>query len=561
VKWHRKAADQRYAPAQSNLGWMYANGEGVPKDSAEALKWYRKAADQGYAPAQHTLGLMYAKGEGVAKDSAEAGKWYRKVFDQGDAPAQSTLSWIYANGEGVPKDSAEAVKWYRKAADQGDAKAQCNLGVMYANGEGVPKDSAEAVKWYRKAADQGITRAEFNLGLMYANGEGVPKDSAEPVEWYRKVFDQGDAPAQCTLGLMYANGDGVSKDSAEAVKWYRKAADLGEAQAQLNLGWMYANGEGVPKDSAEGLKWYRKAADQGYPPAQYTLGSMCQEGEGMPKDVVEAYKWFNLAAGSGHAQAADCRRLLESRMTAGQIREAQRLSRESRPQKRTSSDNDPGKVGQQAGALDRARGTGSGFIVTTDGYLVTSAHVFGESTKASVVTETGTLPAIVVRLDPGNDLALLKVNGSFSPLPVISSRSVKLGEPVFTVGFPNPGLQGFSPKFSKGEISSLSGLQDDPRHFQISVPVQPGSSGGPLVDCRGNVVGVVEAKLSAGAALVTSGALPENVNYAVKSSFLTALLESLPAVNAKLAEPSTKGCTQEEIARTVQSATVLVVVE
>jgi S1-C subfamily serine protease len=72
-----------------------------------------------------------------------------------------------------------------------------------------------------------------------------------------------------------------------------------------------------------------------------------------------------------------------------------------------------------------------------------------------------------------------------------------LGNSVATVGFPNIEMQGFAPKFAKGEIASLSGIQDDPCYFQISVPVQPGNSGGALVDERGNVVGVVSAKLKA----------------------------------------------------------------
>ncbi len=74
-----------------------------------------------------------------------------------------------------------------------------------------------------------------------------------------------------------------------------------------------------------------------------------------------------------------------------------------------------------------------------------------------------------------------------------------------TVGFPDLGLQGFSPKLAKGEIASLAGGEDDARYFQISVPVQPGNSGGALVDERGNVVGIVSAKLDARAALAASG--------------------------------------------------------
>ena len=151
-----------------------------------------------------------------------------------------------------------------------------------------------------------------------------------------------------------------------------------------------------------------------------------------------------------------------------------------------------------------------------------------------MVSQAGLISAKVVKVDASNDLALLKAEGRFARLPMTSSRTARLGSSVATVGFPNIGLQGFSPKLAKGEIASLFGAEDDPRYFQISVPVQPGNSGGALVDERGNVVGVVSAKLSAGAALAATGALPENVNYAVKSSLLLSFLESVPEVSAKL---------------------------
>ena len=132
-----------------------------------------------------------------------------------------------------------------------------------------------------------------------------------------------------------------------------------------------------------------------------------------------------------------------------------------------------------------------------------------------------------------------------------------------TVGFPNIGLQGFAPKLTKGEISSLSGVQDDPREFQISVPVQPGNSGGALVDERGKVVGIVSAKLDASAALAASGALPENVNYAVKSSLLLSFLESVPEVSAKLKAPKSSQTAIpkfEDVVKDAEQAAVLVLV-
>src|SRR5271154_3071728 len=100
----------------------------------------------------------------------------------------------------------------------------------------------------------------------------------------------------------------------------------------------------------------------------------------------------------------------------------------------------------------------------------------------------------------------MKNEEAFKPLPIAASRTAHLGSTVATIGFPVPDLQGFSPKLAKGEIASLSGVHDDTREFQISVPVQHGNSGGALVDEHGNVVGIVSAKLSARAGLAASGA-------------------------------------------------------
>ncbi len=204
--------------------------------------------------------------------------------------------------------------------------------------------------------------------------------------------------------------------------------------------------------------------------------------------------------------------------------------------------------------------SGTGFFITDDGYLISNYHVVKDATKVRLVTSAGTISAKVVQVDAANDLALLKADGKFSPLPISSSRTGQLGGTVATVGIPDIGLQGFAPKLAKGEIASLSGIQDDPRHFQISVPVQPGNSGGALVDERGNVVGIVSAKLSARAALAASGALPENVNYAVKSSFLLGFLESVPDVSAKLKAPNTQDEKFEDVVKSAQNAAVLVLV-
>jgi S1-C subfamily serine protease len=98
-----------------------------------------------------------------------------------------------------------------------------------------------------------------------------------------------------------------------------------------------------------------------------------------------------------------------------------------------------------------------------------------------------------------------------------------------------------APKLTRGEISSLSGVRDNPSEFQISVPVQPGNSGGPLVMESGIVVGVVVARLHDSNTFEQTGSLPQNVNYAVKSDRLLGLLHSVPGLEAKLPKPSPEG--------------------
>ena len=388
---------------------------------------------------------------------------------------------------------SKAFEEAKAKAEKGDAVYQAALGEFYYfGGPERTNNLVEAVKWFRKAAEQGVAEAQFNLGCAYANGEGVTKDVDKAVKWYRKAAEQSYPSAQCSLGLCYDKGEGVIQDKSEAIKWYRKAAIQGVAEAQFDLGFSYAQGDGVIKDASEAVRWYRKAAEQGLAQAQCLLATKCYLGEGTIKDYVEACKWLNVAAAQGEENAKMLLQGLEQRMTTEQIAMAQQMAREFKPSKTAES----GTSILHSGIFNsQPTGTGSGFFITDDGYLISNYHVVKDATKVRLLTSAGLIDAKVVQVDAANDLALLKADGRFAPLPIAASRTVALGGTVATVGFPDIGLQGFAPKLAKGEIASLSGAGDDPRYFQISVPVQPGNSGGALVDERGNVVGIVSAKL------------------------------------------------------------------
>ncbi len=467
------------------------------------------------------------------------------------------LCGLPAHSQEKPSD-AQIADW-RKGAEQGDALAQCRLGFCYGNGAGVKKNAVEAVKWFRKGADQGDAAAQHNLGVHYCEGTGVKKNAAEAVKWYRKAADQGFTPAQYNLGCCYEIGNGVVKDEVEAVKWIRKAAEQGLAVAQCNLGTCYYNGSGVDQDAAEAVKWYRKAADQGDAVAQCNLGACYWNGDGVIKNELEGYKWILLAAAQGDETAKKTVLIQEVRLSTAQRAEGQRLAQEWEARLANRGANqeiEPRPATAPAGNSPKI--TGTGFLITRNGYLVTNHHVVKNSTKVRVQTAAGLLDAVVVRVDAASDLALLKVNGTFDALPVVSSRTARLGATVATVGFPNTGLQGFEPKLSKGDISSLAGIQDDVRYFQISVPVQPGNSGGALVDERGNVVGVVTSQLSQEAALASTGTLAQNVNYAVKSSYLLGFLEAVPEASAGMPDAKTHEQKFESMVDDVKKATVLI---
>jgi len=182
--------------------------------------------------------------------------------------------------------------------------------------------------------------------------------------------------------------------------------------------------------------------------------------------------------------------------------------------------------------------SGTGFLLSRSGLLATNWHVVADAKNYSVAFPgwNGTASAEVVVKDVVNDLAILRVTDSTKlattcpelPFQLASSNGVKLGERVSTIGYPLTPMLGSNPKFSEGVVSSKSGWQDDPRSLQISAQVQPGSSGSPLFDSDGNIIGIVVATLDAAKVYQLASAIPQNVNYAIKADYLLSLVAMLP---------------------------------
>jgi S1-C subfamily serine protease len=202
--------------------------------------------------------------------------------------------------------------------------------------------------------------------------------------------------------------------------------------------------------------------------------------------------------------------------------------------------------------------SGTGFFVSSNGYLVTCSHVVANASRIAIQTRESILEAKVVADDPTNDIAVLKVEGQFAAIP-ISTNAVRLGDSIFTIGFPNIDIQGMAPKYTDGKISSLSGVGDEAGSMQISVPVQPGNSGGPLTDVNGAVVGVVVSRLSDFAVIRQTRTVPQNVNYAVKAELISKLLKR-NGIRAIAAATKPTASSQEAVAM-VEKATAIVLVK
>ena len=390
------------------------------------------------------------------------------------------------------------------------------------------------------------------LLLLAATAFGQLPDFKETKE----RAEQGDAEAQYNLAVMYDMGVGAPKNYSESGKWYAKAAAQGIAEAQFQLGVRYYEHAKQAKDNyVKAFSWFYKAALQGMAEAQYNVALMYQLGRGVPTNRVEAYKWYIVSAAQGYTKSLAARENLAGDLPQKDVAEGERRATAFEPKRTFRAQASLATVNGEP-----PKGTGTGFFVTEDGYLVTNHHVVSGAASCMVKTRQGNLPARVVKTDEKNDLALLKVVGNFPALPVGNSKEAKLGDPVFTIGFPNTDVQGTEPKLTRGDINSLAGIKDDPRHFQISVPVQPGNSGGPLVDAAGNVVGVVTMRLGDWRTLKLTGALPQNVNYAVKSAHVRELVESVPeaAKKAKAARAEARPPKFEDIVKQVEDAVAIV---
>ena len=485
----------------------------------------------------------------------------------------------YAQGQGVAKDLVMATAFYLWALDHGAtfaARLLCrNIAAPYAFGDGVQKSPAHA-KWIfercravlEKPAHNGDPESCLTLGLFYGFGIGTERNCSRAVNLFLTFVTAADRfPAEsrpnelrsaAAQDLAHWSVELMSTASASdrklSMKALNAAAALNSDVAEGELGLIYSTGQGVTRDPVKAAEFLTRSAEHGNWQSQHNLAMMYRDGVGVLRDYVESLKWYNVAAIHGDKTTLYQRDLLERMMGPTQVAKAQEMARAFLAKAKAAPEVDSRPVG------DLPTQSGTGFFVTNNGYLLTNYHVVSGARKILIQIGDRSVPAKTVVTDASNDLALLKADGPTASLPLGDSRHVSLGESVMTIGYPNIDIQGTAAKLTKGEISSLTGVQDDPRMFQISVPIQPGNSGGPLIDEKGNVVGITSGQLNALGMLKAEGSLPQNVNYALKISYAELLLDGVPEAKNKLSPRVTASMSSTDVIENGRKATALVLV-
>jgi len=515
IELYKKSADKGNSTAIYNIGFvigMYA----TIKKNEEENEYYKKAADMGNVYAQTVLSANYSLGIGIKIDKAKAHYWDVQAALNGKLESIKSVATNYYLGEGTNKNFDEAIKWFQKAVDMGDDDSVFDLANMYRDGEGFEQDEDKAIEMYTKAADMGNVYAQNRLAKYYFKGTYVNRDYQKSYDYALKAAEQGNANAQNKMGNFYLIGKGVVEvDMKKAIDYFEKAAEQGNAKAHNNLGALYLSGKGVKKDKNKAFALYKKAADFGDAESQYKVGTFYDYGLGnIQKDVKEAIKWYTKAYDKDHKNA---------QIALGQVyyygdedaniqknyKKAAAFFYKAAKNKKDDSEKD--KIDFKPSSY------GSGFFVTPN-HIITNNHVTEECDEIKVKNKHYESKVKLVDTDANTDLSILETGKPNDKYLYLRSRKpVRTGEQSIALGYPFASTLGSELKVTSGNIAALTGFDNNIAELQLTSPVQPGNSGGPLLDDNGNVIGIIVSRLETSSE-ITGDREAQNVNFAIKSN-------------------------------------------
>ncbi len=532
----RKAAELGEPEACGRWGSYLYYGIGVPADPNRALKFLEIAAAADVSSAIHTAYWANNNPKVGKRDPERAYKDLLRISAKGEGETFFLLARCHHYGQGVPKDGRKELEWLRKGETAGHPRAIAALAWAYEHGaDELTKDLLTASRLYLRAARTGEHRC-YDLAanaLLELNQNEAFLEVIKEAEPFQ-------APnCRFWLGFHHHYGKGgIVKDETKAARLYELAVESGNNFAKAHLALLLMEGKGVLRDVDRAITLTKEASLSGIAMAQFNLACYLEQGKGLAQDTSMAYFWANLAASPGdNASYAKLRDLLSQKIGAAETLRVQALCRDwiNRSQAKDAQNQDP-EPEHSAG------GSGSGLIFTLQGHVLTNHHVVSGCSKFKVVTPDGEeREATLLSSDEKLDVAVLKLSQNYrdknyaTPPKIVSSAKVRSGQKVFTVGHPLGDLLSSEAKYNEGAVSAMSGIGDDLRVMQISVPIQPGNSGGPLANMNGEVVGLIVASVNGGDLLRQTNILAQNVNFAIKSDPILEFLsqQSLPITHGR----------------------------
>ena len=488
----------------------------------------------------------------------EARKELTEPAAQGDVEAMALMGEMLMRGQGGSRDELKAREYILQAFGGGSLRATYTLGVMYLNGNLVTKDEAKGIELVKKAAELRYPAAQAMYGVWLTRGVfGQEKNEVVGMTWFKEAAAQNDPTAMNWLADAYEYGkSGVAVDSLLALDWYKKSAERQNASSMVSAGRMYALGKGVTADGVEALRWLKKAVALNNYTSYSWIGSVYEFGRGgVGKSATQAYAWYLAVPANAPAEAVksanDGKERMAKVLSTAEMEESVKNSKNLVAQTMIAELTAMVVARQQIATVGQKGVYGSGVVVSKRGDIVTNEHVVQGCEKVRV--QPLGLDVKVVAKDAKNDLALLKLDGA-SPQAIKfrPGKGVRLGDEVVAVGYPLRGLLSSGPIVTTGILNALSGINDDTSAFQMSATVQPGSSGGPIVDNTGALVGIVRARM-----LPNGPIAAQNVNFGINLATVSGFLDA-HAVDYTVGSATSKPQSVSDVTAQVQKATVQV---
>ena len=282
----------------------------------------------------------------------------------------------------------------------------------------------------------------------------------------------------------------------------------------------------MSKNAANAVEWWKKAAVNGNQDAKFNLGEMYLKGEGVSKDIVRAYTWFKNASSGDDIDLNKNARLraewLEKQLTDAEFTEYQRLASDWVHMTALLASNDT----ELPNDKPSKKATGTAFIVSSEGHALTNHHVINGCAEVKVAGRDGV--AKIITSDSVNDLALLQLPDKSIDIAKLKPEpgKVRQGEDVIVFGYPLNSVLSSGGNLTPGTLSALTGLGNNTNQIQITAPIQPGSSGSPVMDKKGNVIAVVSMKLDDSKMAKFTGQVGQNVNFAVSGQTVRLFLDT-----------------------------------